>query len=120
MPTTAINFGRLLILIGLAGYAYGVYNGNSSFTAFIPAAFGLLLLILGYIARAKESMRKHLMHVAVIVGLLGFIMPLIRIIMKIKEFELSGAVVSQITMAVVCLVFVILCVMSFIKARKNA
>jgi len=62
MTATAKWFGRLLILLGLAGYVYGTYNGNASWTALIPAIFGLVLMVLGYAAAAAEGMRKHLMH----------------------------------------------------------
>jgi hypothetical protein len=73
MPKTALWSGRLLILVGIIGYAYGLYIGAASLTAFIPAAFGVVLMALGYMAGSVESMRKHLMHLAVIIGLLGFL-----------------------------------------------
>ena len=70
MPTITINFGRILILIGAIGYIYGlVATTYASPTALIPAFFGLILLVLGYIARAKENLRKHLMHAAVFSGI---------------------------------------------------
>ncbi len=119
MPSTAINIGRILILIGIGGYTYGLYSGNSSMTALIPAAFGTLLMIIGYVARAKDSLRKHLMHLAVLIGFLGFLMPLIRVISKISEFTLSAAVVSQLAMSVTCLAFVIISVRSFLDARSG-
>ncbi|MEP6788486.1 MAG: hypothetical protein ABJB40_08645 [Acidobacteriota bacterium] len=120
MPTTAIWFGRLLVLLGIVGYAYGLYGGNASFTAFIPAAFGIVLMILGHLAVAKESLRKHLMHAAVVVALIGFIMPAGRLISKLGDLTLSAAVVSQVAMSVLCLVFVILAVKSFAVARRGS
>ncbi len=119
MPHTAIKFGRVLVLIGVIGYAFGYFNGSASVTALIPAVFGAVLMILGYAARAKENLRKHLMHVAVIIGLLGFLASAGRLISKITEISMSPAVISQIAMALTCLVFVILCVKSFINARAN-
>ena len=80
MPSTAIVSGILLILVGIAGYAIGVVNDNASLTAMIPAAFGLLLLILGFVAKSRENLRKHLMHAAVLAGLLGFIIPTARLV----------------------------------------
>jgi hypothetical protein len=59
------------------------------------------------------------MHAAVIVGLIGFLVPAIRVLMKISEFALSPAVISQLAMSAVCLVFVVLAVRSFITARRN-
>ena len=119
MPNTAISIGRLLVALGIAGYGYGMYNGNPSLTAFIPAAFGIVLMICGHLSTAKESWRKHLMHLAVIFALLGFILPVGRLVSKFSDLTLSAAVVSQLFMAVLCLVFVVLGVRSFAAARQN-
>jgi hypothetical protein len=119
MPSTAILFGRLLILVGIIGYGYGMYNDNASLTAMIPAAFGLILMILGHIAASKENLRKHLMHAAVIVGVIGFLMPVGRIMSKIADFSLTFATAMLLSMAILCLVFVLLCVKSFVESRKS-
>ena len=119
MPSTAIVSGVLLILIGIIGYVFSIVDGNTSLTALIPAAFGLLLAIFGFLAKSKENLRKHLMHAAVLVGLLGFIIPAWRIVSKINDIKVSLAVLSQAAMALICLVFVILCVKSFVDARRN-
>ncbi|CAN5809097.1 hypothetical protein BH20ACI4_BH20ACI4_31930 [soil metagenome] len=119
MPATSILFGGLLILVGIIGYVYGSMNGNASITALIPAIFGLLLAILGYVAKAKENLRKHLMHAALLVALLGFLASAGRLFSKFSELTMSAAVVSQIAMALVCLLFVILGIKFFIDARKN-
>lgn len=118
MPTTSIACGVLLIIIGLIGYVHGMMSDKASVTALIPAFFGLVLVILGVLANAKENLRKHLMHGAVIISLLGFIMPAGRLISKMSELTMSAAVVSQIAMAVVCLIFTILAIRSFAAARK--
>ena len=120
MPITSIICGSLLVLIGFIGYGYGLINGNASLTALIPAAFGSVLEIFGFVARSNERSRKHLMHAAVIVALLGFVMTAGRLLMKFNEINFGPAVMSQLSMAVVCLVFVILAVRSFIAARTNA
>ncbi len=118
MPSTSINSGVLLILIGIIGYVFSIVDGNTSITALIPAAFGLLLVIFGLIARSKENLRKHLMHAAVIVGLLGFLIPAGRLVSQFSSIKVSLAVFSQAAMALICLVFVVLCVKSFIDARR--
>lgn len=119
MPSTSIISGILLIFIGIAGYVFSLVDGNTSLTALIPAAFGLLLLIIGLIAKSKESLRMHLMHAAVIVGLLGFIIPAWRLVSQAGNIKVSLAVLSQAAMAIVCLFFVILSIQSFISARRN-
>ncbi|MDQ2746474.1 MAG: hypothetical protein M3T96_04350 [Acidobacteriota bacterium] len=119
MPSTSILSGVLLILVGIAGFGFSVLDGTNAPTALIPAAFGLLLVILGLVARAKENLRMHLMHAAVLIGLLGFLIPAWRVLSKLSDIKVSLAVLSQVAMSVICLVFVLLCVKSFIDARRN-
>lgn len=119
MPSTSIACGTLLVLIGILGYVNGVMTDHASLTALIPAAFGLVLLLLGIFARLKEGLRKHLMHVAIVVALLGFIMTAGRLISRLGELTYSAAVVSQVSMALVCLLFVILAIKSFADARRQ-
>lgn len=120
MPNTSIWTGRLLTLLGIAGYGYGIYVDNASLTALIPAVFGIILMVLGHLAIAKESLRKHLMHAAVVIGLLGFILPAGRLMSKFSSLTMSAAVISQAAMALVCLIFVVLAIRSFIAARQSA
>jgi peptidoglycan/LPS O-acetylase OafA/YrhL len=114
MASTTILFGVLLILIGLVGY-FG--TGTYSWTALIPAMFGVLLLVLGLLARA-EALRKHAMHAAAAVGVVGFfgaLMPLLRTPSGVRS-AIAGY--SQAAMAILMFVFVVLCVKSFIDARR--
>jgi hypothetical protein len=120
MPGTSILFGRLLILLGILGYGYGLYAGTASVTALIPAFFGVVIMLLGHLAQAKEGLRKHLMHAAVVVALLGFIAVAVRLVPRLSTTEMSVAVISQILMALLCLIFVILAIKSFMDARRNA
>ncbi len=119
MPSTAILCGVLLILLGIAGYAVAVMNDNASATAMIPAAFGTVLVALGIVSQMKEGLRKHLMHVAVVVALLGFIATAGRLISRLSQLTASPAVISQVLMAIVCLIFVVLAIRSFAAARRN-
>ena len=119
MPSTSIACGTLLVLIGILGYVYGLVTGHASITALIPAFVGVVLLVLGVFARMNEGLRKHLMHAAVIVALLGFLASAGRLVSKLGELSYNAAVVSQVAMAIVCLVFVILAVRSFIEARRG-
>ncbi len=119
MPSTAIISGVLLIFTGIAGYVFSIIDGNTSLTALIPAAFGVLLAILGFVAKSNENLRKHLMHAAVIVGLLGFLIPTARLVSQMSNLKISLAVLSQAAMALICLFFVILSVQSFVNARRN-
>lgn len=119
MTSTSIFCGAILILIGLVGYLYAGGPGPASYTALIPAAFGVVLLLCGAIGAAKEGLRKHVMHVAVAVALIGFIMVVGRLAMRLNSLTLTPAVISQVAMAIVCLIFVLAGVASFAKARRE-
>ena len=119
MTLTSVYCGGLLIIIAIAGYLYGMSAGHASLTALIPAAFGLALIILGVIGKANEALRKHMMHIAVLIALIGCVIPAVRVL-RMSEFTFSAAVIAQLAMSLVCLAFVILSVRSFVNARRSA
>ena len=120
MAPVSIGFSVVLIVLGVGFY---VATGQEHPTALIPAGFGLVLLLLGVIA-LKERMRKHAMHLAAMVGLVGFLIPAFMGLPKLPAL-LNGtaprpaATVEQLIMAGLCLLFVILCVRSFVVARMR-
>jgi hypothetical protein len=120
LATTTIGFGVVLIILGLAGY-FG--SGMVSLTALIPAAFGLLLVIFGAMAK-DDKRRKMAMHIAVVVGLLGFL-GTVPGVLKLGALLSGGdvarpmAVVAQSIMAVLMAIYVAMCVKSFIDARRS-
>ncbi|MBO0696786.1 MAG: hypothetical protein J2P46_00190 [Zavarzinella sp.] len=121
MPRVAIFFGLLLIALGLVGYfaptTFGdVGDKGTSPTALIPAAFGAVLVICGIIVEAASQTRKHVMHLAAAVGLLGALGGIMPIMTNKMNFSKSGAV-AGLLMVILCAVFVILCVRSFVLAR---
>ncbi len=120
MAPFALLFGTMMIGVGLIGYLAPDTFGTSdkiSGTALIPAYLGSVLILCGLVAFAKPTLRKHAMHFAAMIGLLGFIggfMPLSRTDFNFsKASAVSGALLSGLS-----LLFVILCVRSFIAARK--
>jgi hypothetical protein len=115
MALLAIGFGVLLTLLG-GGFYF--YTGMEHMTSLIPAFFGLALIMLGVIAR-NDKFRMHAMHVAALVGLVGFAMPaymVIAVLVRQQEFERVKHG-EQAAMAVICGVFLALCVKSFIDTR---
>jgi len=115
MPSTTRRFGILLIVLGVASW---VTTGRTSVTALIPAFFGAIMVVCALVAR-NESMRKHAMHAAVAVALIGAIASLARAVPAVMDGGASRpAVISQIAMGVMLLVYVYLGVQSFIAARK--
>jgi multisubunit Na+/H+ antiporter MnhG subunit len=121
MHRVAMFFGILLIALGLVGYfrpdVFGTVGEKGvSPTALIPAGFGAVLLICGLIVAYAPSTRKHVMHLAAVVGVLGAaggIMPLAR-----NDMDLSkSGTVAGLLMVILCALFVILCIRSFVLAR---
>ncbi len=113
MAGKTVGFGIALIILGLAGY-FG--TGTSSITALIPAFFGVPLLILGLLAK-DDKRRKMVMHIAVVVGLLGFLGAIYSLVTR-GGFSRPAAIVAQVIMLALTGVFVGSCVKSFIDARR--
>lgn len=119
MPSITIALGVALIVLGLAGY---FLTGAVSLTALIPAGFGLVIALLGAIAR-DDRKRKHAMHAAVVVALLGFLGSLRGVLQIGAVFDGTAArpaaVISQTIMAVLTLGYIALAVRSFVSARAS-
>jgi sulfite exporter TauE/SafE len=119
LANITLVIGIALIALGLGGY-FG--TGTSSLTALIPAVFGAILALLGFMAR-DEAKRKMAMHIAVVIGLVGFLGS-VPGLMKLpsllagQEVARPAAVISQSIMGALTAVFVALCVKSFVDARK--
>jgi hypothetical protein len=121
MARAAILFGILLIALGLVGYFSPATLGDvaekgTSPTALIPAGFGAVLLICGLIVEFAPHTRKHVMHLAALVGVFGAaggVMPLTRGPLDLEKASAR----SGILMIVLCGLFVILCIRSFVLAR---
>jgi Na+-transporting methylmalonyl-CoA/oxaloacetate decarboxylase gamma subunit len=119
MPAITIVCGVLLVGVGAAGYLMQDAE-NRSATALIPAGVGIVLLLLGWLAY-KDNVRKHAMHLAAALGLLGVLAGLGRLLPKAFKGELSMglATVCILLMVLICAVFVGLCVNSFVQSRRR-
>jgi hypothetical protein len=123
MAKVTLVFAILLAALGLAGY-FG--TGSLHPTALIPTWFGLALGLFGFLAISpNESRRKLFMHFNVTIGLLGFLGAAIEACRGYVTATSAGiapdqiALASKLTMAALMLVYVILCVRSFISARRS-
>ncbi len=122
MAKITIGLAVVLIALGLVGF---IGTGSAHPTALIPAALGLLLGVFGYLSLSPDAGRRKLfMHINVTLGLLGFlgtVMGLIQWFQMLagKAVERPEAVEAKAAMAILCLIYVILCVRSFISARRN-
>ena len=104
---------------------------KKSWTAFIPGILGLIIVLLTLGAVRFPNAHKHFMHVAVLIGLIGFIAVAGKVGSAVSEMNLlksepfmiihvsSLKPVTMLLSAGLLLIFVILCVVSFIEARKN-
>jgi preprotein translocase subunit Sss1 len=122
MAKVTIGFGAVLVVLGVCGF---VATGSVHPTALIPTWFGLAMAIAGALAITEDAKRRMAwMHVAVTVGLVGFLGAAIRAIVEVAKAHGAPlahpvAVEDQIAMAAICLVFVLLCVRSFIAVRRS-
>ena len=122
MAKVTLVFAVLLIALGLVGY-FG--TGSAHPTALIPTCFGLALGLFGFLAISpNEGRRKLFMHINVTIGLLGFLGAAIEALRGYAQARAEGmepdniALASKLTMAVLLLIYVNLCVRSFIAARR--
>jgi len=122
MAKITIFFGILLVLLGGASF---VLTGHKFPTSLIPVVFGILLIVFGRLAETPETRRRMLfMHIAVTVGLLGFLATASSLfsavqLFKGKLFPYPAAIEEKAAMSLLLLIYVLLCVRSFITARRT-
>jgi hypothetical protein len=119
MPRITVAFSFVYIALGLAGF---FLTGAVHKTALIPAAIGAVLLVLGLLG-GKEKLRMHVMHAALLIGLLA-LLGTVRSLTKLPAVfdgtaERPGAVYAQAATAVLSLVYLAVGVRSFIAARRS-
>jgi hypothetical protein len=115
-----IWFGVLLAAVSLS---FWIATGRAETAALHPAGVGLLLIICGALANTENPKKRMLwMHIAVTFGLIGFLITGIRAAIELAK----GTAMSinptgfeeRVVVALICLVYVALCVRSFIAARR--
>jgi hypothetical protein len=132
MAKLAMVFGALIALVGVIGYAETHF-----WHALIPVVLGFLLALLGLVANTEETKRRMLaMHIAVTLGLLGFLGTIPGLIAMVRfltgthqdtvneQVQIGTLAVHKLAAevqsatSILCLIFVLLCVRSFIAARR--
>lgn len=118
MTAWTFTIGGLVAVTGIVAF---LATGASSLTALIPTLLGVLLLVCGVIAR-KESARKHAIHAALVIALLGIFGTLMNVLQLGDLFagtaERPAAVIASTVTFALLLVYVVLGVRSFIAARR--
>jgi len=120
MPVYAIVFGALLTALGAVAYfnpdllAGGKPNQISAAS---PAFVGLPIALAGLLSLAAPGARKHAMHLAAVLALLGVVGGFVPVVLR--KFDV-GTTAVQVGLGMTALsgVFLVLCVRSFIAARK--
>lgn len=145
MGKITLAFAGLLVVLGVGAY---LATGMRSWTALIPAIAGALLGVCGLIAVQSPGARKHAMHAAVVLALLGFLGSVPGAV-KVVQMAASGqrtmtaderaaaglkddqamlnngqvirpvAAGVQAAMAALLLPYIVLAVKSFVDARRN-
>ncbi len=123
MAKVTLVFAVLLIALGLVGF---LGTGSQHYTALIPTWFGVALGVFGLLAMSpSEARRKLFMHINVTIGLVGFLGGAAEAVRGYVHSTSAGvapdmiALASKLTMAGLLLVYVVLCVRSFIAARRT-
>ncbi len=123
MAKVTLVFAALLILLGLVSY-FG--TGSQHPTALIPTWFGLALGLGGLLAISPNAGRRKLvMHINVTIGLIGFLGAAFEALRGYGHARSLGmepdyiALAAKLTMAVLLLIYLNLCIGSFIEARRS-
>lgn len=113
MSETTAWFGIGLVAMSAVFY---FITGNKIPHSLIPAAFGVLFMFLGQMA-ASGRRRKITMHVAALLGLIGLAGALVLLFTGKPSPQLAIEIEKTI-MAALMFIFLILCIRSFISARR--
>lgn len=120
MPQLTTAIAALLIVVGIGGY---VLTDRVSPTALIPAAIGIVLMLLAMWGR-RPAARKHAMHGVMLICLIG-IAGTVRGLMQLPTLLGGGdvprpaAVYSQSITALGLLLVLVMGIRSFIAARRS-
>lgn len=120
MARIAIVFGLLLCAMTVSGL---VVSTSKSPYQFVPMIQGIPILFCGVVA-LNPHRRRHAMHASAMIAALGcFVGGMRSLSIAIRWFrgnDINGFAFQLVTlMTSVCLIFLILCVISFINARRR-
>jgi hypothetical protein len=113
MPKTTLMFAALLVALGVSAFAV-----SSSRTALLPAYVGVALGALAGLSLAFDRARKHLMHVAALVALLGSLAPAAALLIRATQMS-PLALGVNVSMLALCAMLLLMMVRSFVAARRT-
>lgn len=118
MPVLTIILGAVATLLSVMDFAHGNQFAQ------LPAAFGVVMFIVGFFALTKnQKKRAAYMHGAVILALLGFLSTVWWVVeyvqMSLGHRPFSMGIEEHALASLVYLLFVLLCIRSFVNARRT-
>lgn len=115
MPIVTQLAGFILLMIGAGSFL----ASGMEITALIPAVFGAALLAAGLVAEKDEAKRKHAMHAALLVALVGVAAtaPTALGVGAMDDASDMAKIEAALT-ALLCLVYLAWGVRSFMAARR--
>ncbi len=113
MPKPTLVFAALLLALGLGAFAL-----SGSRTALLPAYVGGVLAMLAGLALAYAGARRHLMHVAAVVALIGALAPAAALAIRAARMSplALGVNVGMLALSAALLAMMI---RSFVVARRS-
>ena len=109
----AIKYGIFLVLWG---GVISFLSQSGSITSWIPAIIGFPLFLLGWLSKIMPKLKKIAMHIAVLIGFIGFVGGFD--VFK-SGFSSSYAPGSKLMLLVTGFLFCFLCIQSFLFVRKQ-
>ncbi len=121
MARLALVFGSVLVVLGIGAFLLAGAS-NKVMTALIPAAVGIIMVLLAAITRKNHAASRAAMHAAALLNLLGAAAGLFMGMPNILGYfrgdeSLWLKALTQGGMGLICLAFLILCLRSFVQAR---
>lgn len=116
MPRLTIGLGGILVLLGIIAY---IATAFASWTALIPSILGAILVISGIIGVKRPKIGIHIALVVALIGALGTLMQVSSLpALFAGDAERPGAVITGTIAFVLLVVYLVLGVRSFIRARR--
>jgi hypothetical protein len=113
MPKPTLVFAALLLALGLGAFAL-----SGSRTALLPASVGGVLAAIAGLAMTYDGARRHLMHVAAVVALLGALAPAAALAIRAAQMS-PLALGVNLGMLALCAALLAMMVRSFVVARRS-
>ena len=114
IPFLTVFYGVFLVIWGVL---ISYLSESNSITSFFPSMLGVPILLSGLLAIKFPNKKKVWMHIAVTFGLLCALGGT-RFFMKMND-GLNYATISMLMLFLSGFIYTIICVKSFIYARKN-